>query len=197
MGFGGSHWGGGIPLWGGVGGTPELMIWDPGDKNLGVLLRLCLLTSCAQFFMTKMYNKMQGSRSWAATALGGGHGGLAPSRATEMGATWVVPFSPGVSVFPSGRWDQAAAMGHGDPGFSHLLVCDFGPGYQGEDLGGFSPLPQRGRRVLCPCRPRPWAAPAVCSSGEGGSLALRLEVQMGCKAGALRMAEPGPVALSG
>ena len=81
--------------------------------------------------MMKMYDKIQGSWSWAATALGGGHGGIVPSRATEMRATWVVPFSPGVFVFPSWRWDQAAAMGHGDPGFSHLLVCDLGSGYQG------------------------------------------------------------------
>ena len=53
-----------------------------------------------------------------------------------MRATWVVPFSFEVLVFPSWKWDQAAAMEHRDPGFSHLLVCDFGSGYQGCRPGG-------------------------------------------------------------
>ena len=53
MGARGSHWGGGILLWGGAGGTPELMTWGPGDENLGVLLFPCLLMSCSQFFTMK------------------------------------------------------------------------------------------------------------------------------------------------
>ena len=61
---------------------------------------------------------------------GWGTGGIVPSRAIKMRATWVVPFSFEVLVFPSWKWDQAAAMEHRDPGFSHLLVCDFGSGYQ-------------------------------------------------------------------
>ena len=35
---------------------PELMTWDPGDKNRGILLFLCLLMSCPRFFMMKTYD---------------------------------------------------------------------------------------------------------------------------------------------
>ena len=35
---------------------PELMTWDPGDKNRGILLFLRLLMSCPRFFMMKTYD---------------------------------------------------------------------------------------------------------------------------------------------